>query len=352
MKIAVFYPASRHAAWSAGEAIPGTLRRMGHEVVAGAMPVELTSPNPQQFENIKADLPSLEMLQRQDVVLVSGLEHVAPWLEAVYGAYEWKQLKARRAAWYHESFFREDFTIDFEALGSWVDEHFFPGIQDAEFFDQESFALGRSHWLPLGVDTTIFRQERGLTIQKLDESLREITFAKTSKKWPIAFIGMMYEKRGRFLQALSRHDFPRVRIGTVGIEDLAGWDAEGSARRLADNYRRVGVFFNLPALSQLLVSKIYEVMACGTFCLTPMLSADRGINKNMEPFESGRHLVFYRSSNLPFVAQLLREWSSPEKEAEREKIAAEGCREVHERHSLEKRLEVILAKCGVKEVVQ
>lgn len=345
MKIAVFYPDAPRTGWSAAHGIEHTLRRMGHSVVAGRIPVDVMNPAPHVFEAIKETLPILETLKEQDLILLSGLEHIAPWLDSVYGAYEWKAINVPKAAWYHESFFREDYTIDFEAIQGWTDQHFFPAVQDAEFFDQDSFAKDRSHWLPMGVDTQIFCPVPG-------QGSRPTQWTIPEKRWPIAFIGWIYDKRARFLKALSRHDHPKIRLGGVSISDLGGYQQEESVRRLADNYRRIGVFFNLPALSQLLVSKVYEVMACGTFCLTPQLSVDRGIQRNMEIFQDGRHLVYYRSSNLPYVAQLLREWSSEEKAEERERIAAAGCKEVHENHSLEKRLEVVLAKCGVKAMVQ
>lgn len=202
MKIAVLYPASRHAAWSAGEALAPTLRRMGHSVIAGGFPVELVNPNQMQFDKVKAGLPSLEELKQQELIIATGVEHTAPWIEAVYGIYEWKQLKARRCSWYHESFFREDYTIDFEALSALADEHFFPGVQDAEFFDQESFAQGRSHWLPLGVDTRVFSNDREIT--KVDVLSRVMTIGRIEKRWPIALVGLLYEKRVKFLEALSR----------------------------------------------------------------------------------------------------------------------------------------------------
>jgi Glycosyl transferases group 1 len=346
LKIAVFFPDAPRTGWSSAWGIPRTLKRMGHEVISGGIPVDIGNPNAQQLQKLQ---PTLEQLKQQDLILVSGTEHIAPWLDALYQRYEWKQLPAVKANWYHESFFREDFTIDFETVSQFADEHFFPGVQDAEHFDQESFAKDRAHWLPFGVDTQVFRK---LDVQtSYDDDIEIGKYGEIKKRWPVAFIGWIYEKRGRFLKALSQHDIPPIRAGSVDIRDLGGYQAEESTRRMADNIRHVGVFFNMPALSQLLVSKVYEVMACGTFLLTPLLSQDRGISNNTKLFESGRHLVYYRSSNLPYVAQLLREWSSAGKEEEREKIAATGCQEVHANHSLEKRLEVILEKCGVREPV-
>jgi len=350
MRIAVLYPKSQYAAWSMSNGLVTTLRRMGHEVVPGEMPGAGAEMPQRVFEGIKAQLPALDTLKKCDAILVSGPEHIAPWLDAVYTKYEWKNIGVPKAAWWHETMHRADYTLDWDSVSMWADENFVPAYQDAEWLDQEMFGKGHVHWLPFGVDTEMFRPCRlGDREDNVIDKHGRLNYEKT---WPIAFVGLVYEKRGRFLQALSQHDHPPIRIGNVSINDLSGYCSEESVRRLVENYRRVKVFFNLPAMSALLVTKIYEVMACGTFLLTPQLSADRGISKNQEAFESGRHLVYYRSSNLPYVAQLLREWPSDEKAEERERIAAEGCREVHEKHSLEKRLTVILEKIGVRETVQ
>jgi hypothetical protein len=341
VRLAVFFPKSQHAAWSMSNGLVTTLRRMGYQVLRGELPATGGNVPPQVFESIKESLPAIEALKGCDAILVSGPEHIAPWLDAVYGKYEWKQLGVPKAAWWHETLQREDYSIDWDNVSCWADENFVPAWQDADWLDQEAFGKGHVHWLPFGVDTHVFRPHDDFLLGRTQK-----------KEWPVAFIGLVYEKRARFLKALGQHNHPPIRVGNVSISDLSGYCAEESVLRLAANYRSIGVFFNMPALSSLLVTKVYEVMACGTFLLTPELSADRGISKNMELFESGRHLVYYRSSNLPYVAQLLREWSSEEKFSEREKIAMAGCGEVHEKHSLEKRLAVILEKIGVKETVQ
>jgi hypothetical protein len=354
--------------------IVNTLRRMGHQVLPGELPATGGNIPPQVFESIKESLPTIEALKGCDAVLVSGPEHIAPWLDAVYGKYEWKQLGVPKASWWHETLQREDYSLDWDNVSFWADENFVPAAQDADWLDQEMFGKGHVHWLPFGVDTGVFHPQecsyctpeaieiaghfRGMSLDEMRNPTKHCKvcsgsgFVVTQKKWPIAFVGLVYEKRARFLQALGRHHHPPIRVGNVSVQDLSGYCAEESVHRMVDNYRRVGVFFNLPAMSSLLVTKVYEVMACGTFLLTPELSADRGISKNMELFESDRHLVYYRSSNLPYVAQLLRDWSSEEKVEEREKIAMAGWREVHGKHSLDKRLAVILEKIGVKETVQ
>ena len=346
MKIGFLFPKSDTAAWSLTHGIVNTLRAMGHEVVPGAMPTIGAEVPPRIFEQIKNELPALSTLKECDAILLSGPEHIAPWLDAVYGKYEWKNLGVPKAAWWHESMFREDYTIDWDSVGMWADENFVPAYQDADWLSQECFGGQHVHWLPFGVDTEVFCRASET------DYLGHDIYHGPDKTWPVAFIGLRYEKRERFLSALSQHNIPPIRIGNVVVKDLAGTDPNENVQRLASNYRRVGVFFNLPAMSRLLVTKIYEVMACGTFCMTPMLSDDKGANQNMKQFHDRKHLVYYRSANLVEVARGLREWSSEESTMFRESIAAAGCKEVHEKHNLKVRLETILEKLGVRETVQ
>ena len=338
--------------------LSAALRRMGHEVTDCPLPAG-DQIHPAAFEALKAGLPEIQNagaqsrsdgtpLQDQDAILVSGPEWVGPWLDAIYGKYEWKNLGIPRAGWYHESFFREDRVIDFDEVAWISDEHFFPACQDAEFFDQEHFAKGRAYWLPFGVDTQVFKlgdRGQGSGCSGLHES--RVTNHE-SRKYDIAFVGLMYEKRAKYLAALSKHNHPPIRFGNVQVQDLSGSRMRDSAELLAENYSQVKVFLNLPSLSQLLVSKVCEVMACGTFLLTPMLAPERGANKNMAPFELGKHLVYYRPAHLGGLAQALREWSSDEKSGERKAIARAGCEEVHSKHRLEQRLEMILERVGLR----
>lgn len=348
MKIGFLFPDSQFASWGQTHGVVSTLQAMGHEVVTGAMPNAMGEIPPHVFEQIKSRLPSLETLKGCDAILISGPEHLAPWFDAVYGKYDWKGIDVPKAAWWHESMHREDYTLDWDNVGFWANENFVPAYQDADWLSQECFGGQHVHWLPFGVDTKVFH-DRSADVHGWD--LPTNVASHTEKKYPVAFIGLMYEKRQNFLKALQQHNIPRIRIGNVVVRDLDGADPVENVERLASNYRRVGVFFNLPALSRLLVSKVYEAMACGTFLYTPMLGSDKGISENMKPFHDREHLVYYRGANLVDVARGLREWSSEDKTAEREKIAAAGCREVHEKHSLKLRLETILSKIGVRETV-
>jgi Glycosyl transferases group 1 len=342
MRIAVFFPNTSVVGWSAARGIGQTLRRMGHDITDVAMPTAAEA-NAMQVEYVKSQLPPYEVLQKQDVLLVSGPEHIAPWIEHVWGMYEWKQLTGARVCWLQESCRRDDYNIDFDAIRWCGDEWFFPAIQDAEFHDQEMFAKGRSHWLAFGVDTRIFR-----ACVECESVKPHGHFFESSKVLDVGFMGLLYKKRQVFVQALRRHNIPPIHCGRVEVQDIFGYQFEECARRYAENIRQIKVFINMPALSRLMVAKVYEVLACGTFLLTPQLPEEQGTHKNMQHFESHKHLMYYSPSNLPYLAQLLREYSSPEMDEIRERIAAAGCAEVHKNHSLELRLTELLAKVGVK----
>lgn len=342
MRIAVFISNNPTSGWNMGYGIINTLRRMGphdrlgllgNKVLCVPMPTEVEMPT-EQLNNFRRQLPSLDFIKKNmDAIIVSGPEHIGPWIAQCYGIDNWKQVDIPKAVWLHESTVREDYRIEFDDIKWLGDQFFFPAIQDADWHDQEVFAKDRSHFLPFGVDTQIFKPQAASS--------------PLIKNFDVGFIGMMYPKRASFLMALRKHKIPPIRHGNCNIQSLHGYDWEGSMRLLASNTREVKVFFNLPAMSRLLVAKVFETMACGTFLMTPELPDDRGAQKNMELFKHGEHLAYYSPSHLGMVAQMLREWISPEKDAEREKIAAAGCALVHKYHSLEVRLTELLAKLKV-----
>src|SRR5260221_2172273 len=341
MRIAVFFPNTTVCGWSAARGIGATLRRMGHSVLDVPMPTD-QRVSQQQIEEVKAGLPKIEAFKSADLLLVSGVEHIAPWIDLVYGKYDWKHLPGIKACWLQESCRRDDYNIDFEAISWWGDEYFFPAIQDAEFHDQEMFAKGRSHCMGCGVDRAI---SKPVTPQSHVDD-QGVHF----KLYDVGFLGLLYGKRQTFIQAQRRENIPPIRCGAVHIQDMEGFQFEESARRYAENVRQIKVFLNMPALSRLLVAKVYEVLACETFLLTPTLPDEQSTHLNMRHFESGKHLIYYSPSNMPRLAQYLREYISPEFYEAREKIAVQGCREVHEKHSLIARLEEMFSvlKIGVK----
>ena len=316
-----------------GRGIVKTLERMGIDVLACPMPTTVEA-SPKQLEYAKTQLPPIEEIKKCDGVIVSGPEHIGPWVEVVYERYGWKMLDIPTAAWLHESCERDDYSIDFETIQWMGSDWFFPAIQDAEKHDQPMFASGHSHYLPFGVDTDVFTPRlEGFT---------------DGPDIDVAFIGLIYEKRARFLNALKQHPIPPIGLKKVHIEDVYGYQHEESMRRYAEGIRCIKVFLNLPALSRLLVTKVFEVMACGTMLMTPALPGEGGVSRNMLGFETFQHLIYYRSANLPALAKMLREYSSDEFVLKRLAIAQAGMREVHAKHRLDQRLSDILVRMGLE----
>lgn len=307
-----------------------------------------------------------------DVIIVSGPEHIFESHVKGIGAnqytfgdkeitmYEWKnEVKPPKIFMYHESNRREDRTFGFEDFLPYGDYHFFPAIQDAETYDQMHFAKGRSFWLPFGVDTDVFRPLHCKVCKNgvLKGSCKYCLGSGTSpsqKDIDVGFVGMIYPKRQQYLEMLQRHwkpgRDPEIVCGSVHVVDINGFAYTDQANRLAMNYRRCKVFFNLPAYSELLVSKVAEVMACGTFILTPML--EKSAEGNCV-FEHAKELAYYHPSNAPFVIQTVREFV--QRDDMREQIAAAGMEIVHKSYSLKVQIPEILAKCNLvvkKEQIQ
>jgi glycosyltransferase involved in cell wall biosynthesis len=385
MKIAFLWCGSVTAGWSIGDGLANAFSKAGHQV--------LRIPRGRQ----ECPLVTVQALNVADAIVVSGPEHIFRSQVKGDGAnaytftseeltvYEWlHEVKPPKIFLYHESNRREDQTFGFEDFLTYGDYHFFPAVQDAETYDQEHFAKGRSFWLPFGVDTDVFKPLTcsRCTIKGLGGgyrpgkvspvtglegfSARELLdgkecpqclgtgFAKSPKDIDVGFVGLMYPKRNQFISHLSQHmkqgRDPWVVIGNVQVLDMDGPAWTDQVLRLAQNYRRCKSFFNLPAYSELVVSKVVEVMACGTFILTPMLE---GAAERNCAFQHGKELVYYHPTNLPFLVQTLREFV--ERDQLREQIALAGMAKVHETLSLKVQVPEILSKCGIekkKEVLQ
>jgi Glycosyl transferases group 1 len=344
MKLAVFYPQTQFTPWSMGQGIVDTLARLGHSVLSGKLPSVESEISEAALAELKSQVPTLEALVDVDLVLLSGPELMVPWLEVIYGKYEWKHgIKAPKVAWYQSPFFNDNVTINFDVLSYWADEHFFPAIQDAEFFDQEGMAKDRASWLPFGVDTCWFHTHG--PDGNVFDMLRHV------RPYALGHVGFPTQKGEAYMGALGQHEFPAVRVGQPMVVDLEGFVADATVGRVANAMRRIKVFVNFPG-ANFVEAKLLEAMACGALVLSPMLTSDRGTSGNQKIFENGTHWILYRSANVPHVAAMLREWSSGEKAEEREKIALAGAQEVHAKHSLDKRLEAIFAKVGLKVLAQ
>lgn len=359
MRICYIFCGSLTAAWSSSDGIGQELTRQGHDVLAIAR------------GRVGSPPVTLQTLNSSDLIIVSGPEHILgpqvqdngarglneySFTEDEVTLYEWRhEVKTPKVFIYHESNRREDRTFGFENFLSYGDYHFFPAVQDAEQYDQGHFALGRSFWMPIGVDTNVFRPTVCATCafspRAQCPNCLGAGFTKNEKTIQVGFIGLRYPKRVAYLRSLEEHwkpgRDPAFHVGHVQITDIDGTPYEETARRLAANYRRIAVFLNLPSYSELLVSKVFEVMACGTLLITPTLAGPS--ERNCEMFKHAQELVYYKPANVPFLVQTAREFY--EREELREKIALAGMIAVREKHSLKQRIHEMLEQCKLEKAV-
>ena len=241
MKVGMFYSDSPYASWSQSQGFGDVLRRMGCEVV------EVPIPPGNKFTRKVVDRVNVsrQALESCDVIIVSGPEHVKAWIRQFYPY--WRELKVPKVAWYHESFIREDYKLDFAEYEFWYDHHFFPDSDDAERFGGTQ--------LTLGIDTGMFN-----------------CYGEARRDVDCAFIGLMYPKRQRFheeLKPLLNGIDLQVRAGTIMVQDFDGINGRKSAELLAETYRRIKVFVAFPSVSNVLVAKLLEAPACGCALIAP-----------------------------------------------------------------------------------
>jgi hypothetical protein len=225
---------------------------------------------------------------------------------------------------FDESFDRSDFGLPerWPTLRQWAHFYSFPAFQDAV-----RLGGGEETWHPFAADTKVFRP--------FDE-------ANAPKRlYDVAFIGGLYQKRVEYLKHLNRalHDLghgTEVRCGNVLLQDLSGVRALQQTRMLADEYQKIKVFFCLPPLSNLIVCKAFEVMACGTFLMYPRL--DGAASDNMRVFDHARHLHYYNSYNFEENAKQIEYFIDSWAQGVASHVASEGCKKVFAEYPLEKLL--------------
>lgn len=285
---------------------------MGHTVEEHAFPDNL----PRDIEAWRTKMPTIGALNNSDVVLVTYAEYVQPWLNEIYGAEAWSRLMVPVIARYDESFDRTDLGLHFrwKQLKPWAHYHSFPAAQDAE-------KMG-GQWVPYGSDTHIFHP------------------TATTKEHGAAFIGSLYPVRKMYLDGLrtAGNDLD-FRVGICVVQDLAGIKDKESTELLAHNYRQIKVFFCLPPMSNLIVEKVVDVMASGTFVMYPRLFAS-GSDKNLVQFEDGKEIVYYDVGQIVENVKQIRYYL--ENETERETIARAGHERVLRDYTIEKMMEQIL----------
>jgi hypothetical protein len=304
MKLAVFFPASLFSAWACSYGLVDCLRRMGHEVTG--LPVD-----PQKAAPV-APLGRPEF----DGVIISGPEHI--------GAHVTRFKNVPTIAWLHETVEREDFgKMNVDTLKYGVDIVFCPGIQDEKY---------GFRYLPFGVDTEIFKPTE--TVWPDDESDSSEIIPVAPKSIDAAFIGLLYPKRLAFLKELKAQGVNLV-TGNVQVLELGGVNPRKTAELYAENIRKIKVFVNLPTLSQLAVTKIYEVAACSTPILTPEVSDMRNLD--------GLPVQIYRDAKE--CAELLQAKVFPEPNSPAQLGLGQT---IMQGHRLELRCEVLLS--ALKEV--
>jgi hypothetical protein len=312
VKIAAFYSDSPFAGWVQCEGFVDVLKRMGHEVVGIGVP-PVTQITKEQAEKINKPIDDCEL------ILVSGPEHLRKWIEAFYPS--WEKYSAPKVGWYHESFEREDYSLDYAKFERMFDFHFFPDRNDAEKYKGE--------WLPLGVDTEMF------WTTKIGDSSAWCT----PRDIDVAFIGLMYPKRAKFVEELKPH------LGDINIKFMVGcqsewglipaisvFDADGlnmrrSMELLAETYRRIKVFVTFPSLSNVLVAKVLESLSCGCRLVAPM-----------QPVPL-LHYGYITPQGCAEGIRVALDTIAPR--------PAEAPMDVYENHRMELRFEQILSKVGL-----
>jgi Glycosyl transferases group 1 len=334
VKIALFYVHNLLACHYALFGYRETLERMGHEVL------DIPFPQNAPVNVEQVPVPTLQQLLDCDVVLSTYHEYVQPWLERKYPYEQWEALMATVPvlARFDESMDRGDLALPHRVphLKRWATHYSFPAAQDAEKYGGD--------WLPYGADTTIFNPFG-------KEDITITSSGSTEKLYDLAFIGTPYDKRRKYLEKLVAHvDNSYVfRIANVVVQDLSGIRERESTLLLAENYRQVKLFFCLPPMSNLLVEKIFDVMACDTMVMYPRLQGEA--EKNLIAFEDEKHILYYDigffSNNGKQVNYYL---NHPE---EMERIARAGGERVRSKYTLEQMLQSMLtqAKCQPRAII-
>ncbi len=308
MRLACFHPASVFCAWSVATGLVDTFNRMGHETTG--FPVDVTTQviDPTQY-------PTADRLRGFDGIVISGPEHVRAHLLRLYP--KWHRIPVPKIGWLHETIEREDYgKLNVEDIRSFSDKTFCSAVQDEKYGFE---------WLPFGVDTAVFKPD-------WDQK----------KEYDAAFIGLLYPKRAEFLQKLQPFlNGITLKLGNVQVLDLGGVRMRETVALYADNLRKIKVFVNLPSLSELVVTKVYESLACGAFLITPAIPEARNFD-NIQAH-------FYDPDQPAELAERIRFCLKHEKE--RIEATRVCCDQIHRLHRLELRCEILLNALGMKRPV-
>lgn len=296
-KIAVFYPDTKISVWSLNKGLVTTLRRMGYEVLDAVVN------------------PSAE-LESQDIILVSGPEYLWKQLRNRYTT--WDSLKAKKYGWLHETVEREDYmrnpiaengSLPVEELKRLTPNIFTPAAQDVK----HGFT-----YAPFAVDTKVF--------------------TPASKNKNVLFVGSMYEKRRLFMD-----NNPKISVREYKERLLYKYDLNFE-EYLSSTASAMAVL-NLPTLSLLNSTRVYEAMACKALTITPIMG---GHPDNYSMFKDRIHLLYYLESpveSIDTVVEVLYTGNGAwnyELTQEGQNIAEAGYQEVLKNHTLKQRLTTML----------
>jgi Glycosyl transferases group 1 len=311
-----------------------TLEELGHEVIEIGFPHN-NANDQQAIDEMRPKMPSLEQLRSCDMVLSTYHEYVQPWLARFYGLDDWKQLmdSVPVLARFDESMDRGDLGLPIRVplLKQWASHYSFPAAQDAEKYGGE--------WLPYGADARIFHPDREGQSYWHRPVLQGAGFL--GKPFQVGFIGTVYQKRQNYLEKLIMHVGKNTTFyrGNVMVQDMLGMRERETTELLAENYRNIGIFFCLPPASNLLVEKIFDVMACDTMVMYPRLWKD-GADKNLSLFQDDEHIVYYEEGFYANNGKQVQYYLQHPEEVER--IARAGGELVRSQFSLRTMVERML----------
>jgi Glycosyl transferases group 1 len=320
MKLAVFYIRQTFAGWPSLGGYTQAFKRLGHKI----LDLPLPGNQVRNAELLRGYLPPIDKLNECEAVICFSYEYVQPWLEAVYGFDEWEKVKVPIIGRFDEAIMdRRDLNLPdrMPILLKWASHYSFPAWQDANRFGGQ--------YLPFATDRTMF-----------------FPINNSPKLYNVGFIGSMYQPRIDYLEKLAEHvpNDVTFHAGPVIAQDLSGVLEPESTRLLAQNYRSIKVFFCLPALDKLIVTKIFDVMGCGSFVLAPRLPGEAA--KNCEIFKADEEIAYYEQGYFAKNAEQIKYWLTHDEE--RERVARAGCKKVLAEYTLDTMIGCLLLVLGEK----
>jgi spore maturation protein CgeB len=319
MKIALFTIKNPLACHYALFGYKETLKAMGHEVL------ECSLPSNQVSRVAGVEHPSIETLEGCDVIMSTYHEYVQPWLTVLYALGDWEALmkKVPVVARFDESMDRTDLALPerVPSLLKWATHYSWPAAQDAKKYG--------GNWLVYGADSTIFHRHAATHQLNAED-----------KPYPIGFVGTLYEKRKAYIDKLAPHVGRDISfyIGNVWVQDVPGLHEKDTFARLAMNYAKFKIFFCLPPKSNLIVEKVFDVMACDTMVMFPRLSGEAA--ENLKTFKDEEHIVYYDYGFFANNGKQIRYYLDHPEEIDR--IAQAGGKYVRENHTLEQMMQALL----------